>query len=250
MNNEVIIPLSEGIFTIGFDKIFHPFNPEVDELNSRSTGSLLVEVQPFLIHLNNEFILLDTGLGFKNEQGELQIHANLRKNGIEPTQVNKVILSHLHKDHAGGIGFNNELGIHQLSFPNATYYVNKHEFEYALEKGSPSYVIEDFEMLTHSPQVEWLDDKGKIGEFIMYEVYGGHCPYHMGIKIELPEGILFFGGDIAPQLKQLKTKYIAKYDFDGKKSMELRQQFAEQAKQEDWTFLFYHDVKLPFSKLN
>jgi hypothetical protein len=57
--------------------------------------------------------------------------------------------------------------------------------------------------------------------------------------------IIFFGGDETPQLNQLKNRFVAKYDFDGKKAMELRQQWWQQGEQENWTFLFYHDVKNP-----
>ena len=56
---------------------------------------------------------------------------------------------------------------------------------------------------------------------------------------------LFFGADVAPQLNQMKSKFIAKYDFDGKLCMELRQQWWQQAHEEHWTFLFYHDIKTP-----
>ena len=55
---------------------------------------------------------------------------------------------------------------------------------------------------------------------------------------------VFFGGDDAPQLQQMKSKFVAKYDYDGKKCMELRQSWLEKAKQEGWTFLFYHDIKM------
>ncbi len=44
-----IIPLSEGSFTIDKTKIFLPFDVEDDQLQSRPTGSLLVEVQPFVV---------------------------------------------------------------------------------------------------------------------------------------------------------------------------------------------------------
>jgi cobalamin biosynthesis Mg chelatase CobN len=52
-------------------------------------------------------------------------------------------------------------------------------------------------------------------------------------------------GDDAPQLQQMKSRFVAKYDFDGKKCMELRQAWLEKAKQEGWTFLFYHDISTP-----
>ena len=98
-----IIPLSEGAFTIDKTKKFIPFNKAADDLQERAVGSLLVEIQPFCIVTANDIILIDTGLGFSNPDGTLQIHQNLLNNGINPMDVTKVLLSHLHKDHSGGI---------------------------------------------------------------------------------------------------------------------------------------------------
>jgi glyoxylase-like metal-dependent hydrolase (beta-lactamase superfamily II) len=244
-----IFPLSEGSFSIGFDKVFVPFDEENHVLEDRPQGSLLVEVQPFLLRINHEYVLFDTGLGFKLSNGELQLHQNIKRLGIELHQVKHVILSHLHKDHAGGIFYENELGIQTLSFPNARYYIGKQEFEYAVDKGFPSYILDDFEALKNAPQIEWLHEKGKLLNAISYETVGGHCPFHICFKIEVAHQVVFYGGDLVPQLKQLKSRYIAKYDYDGRKSMELRQHYAALGKSENWQFLFYHDVKIPVSKL-
>lgn len=244
-----IIPLSEGVFTIGHDKIFVPFNPSTDVLTERPTGSLLVEIQPFLIQTKGKNILFDTGLGYSLPNGELQIHANLRQHRLEPADIHMVILSHLHKDHAGGISYTNSLGIKELSFPNATYYISKKEFDFGFENAKLSYVTEDFDILKNSQQVEWLEPNGNIQNFIHFETDGGHCPYHMSFLVNSDSEHVFFGGDVAPQLKQLKTKYIAKYDFDGRKSMELRQDYVSRGKLGHWTFLFYHDVKIPYSRV-
>ena len=83
---------------------------------------------------------------------------------------------------------------------------------------------------------------------IKFEVSGGHSPFHQVFWIEENEEIVFYGGDVAPQLQQMKNRFIAKYDFDGKRSMELRQQWKEQGEREKWTFLFYHDIKSPVFK--
>ncbi|MBL7767133.1 MAG: MBL fold metallo-hydrolase [Chitinophagaceae bacterium] len=244
-----ITPLSEGVFTIGHDKIFVPFDETKHLLEERPTGSLLVEVQPFLVQTHQHHILFDTGLGFRQADGELQLHGNLRSIGVDPLSIDMVVLSHLHKDHAGGICSTNELGIKSLNFPNARYYVSRKEFDFGLEKGYPSYTTEDFDILAHSEQVEWLDDKGSIQGFIQYHTSGGHCPYHQCFLIQSGEDKAFFGGDVVPQLKQLKTRYIAKYDFDGRVSMELRQKYAALGHEEKWKFMFYHDVKHPIAAL-
>lgn len=241
-----IIPLSEGAFTVDKSKKFVPFNKEGDDLQQRPIGSLLVEVQPFCIITKNDVIIIDTGLGFKMPNGTLQIHQNLLNNGINPLEVTKVLLSHLHKDHSGGISLEDKvLRQHFISFPNATYYVNKQELLFGLDKANTSYVQKDFEILTSSDRVVLLADKGIIDNYISYEVTGAHCPFHQVFWIEEDEKIVFFGGDVAPQLQQMKNRFIAKYDFDGKKCMELRQQWWQIGEQQKWIFLFYHDIKTP-----
>jgi len=245
-----IYPLSEGIFTIGHDKIFVPFDPETEELNDRPTGSLLVEVQPFLVVTDRDVMVLDTGLGFHNKEGILQIHDNIRRHGYEPAQVTKVLLSHLHKDHAGCLVFEDNNGLINPTFPNADYYIYRAEADYALATGLPSYHPEDIEPLLATQQVKWLEgETGLIDGYIRYMHSGGHCPQHIVYLIEEKGDKIFFGGDEAPQLKQMKMKYVAKYDYDGKKAMQLREQYAEQGRHEGWQFLFYHDVKMPVSKL-
>lgn len=243
-----IIPLSEGAFTIDGSKVFVPFDKQTDDLQDRPKGSLLVEIQPFVIVTDTDVILLDTGLGF-SKNGVLQIHKNMEDNGINPLKVTKVLLSHLHKDHSGGIASKNYLlNKYVINFPNAIYYVSKHELDYAFMKGSLSYIPEELELLKTSEKIILLDEKGVIDNYIYYETSGGHCPYHTSFWLKKNDNIIFFGGDVAPQLQQMKSRFVAKYDHDGKKSMELRNQWWQQGQQEHWTFLFYHDIKTPFIK--
>ncbi|HXB95381.1 MAG TPA: MBL fold metallo-hydrolase [Puia sp.] len=244
-----IIPLSEGAFTIDKTKRFVPFDLERDDLQQRSTGSLLVEIQPFAIVTSEDVVVVDTGLGFRQD-GVLQIHRNLAAAGIDPVKVTRVLLSHLHKDHAGGVSgdcFADAIPASNrpLSFPNAQYYVQRRELEYAFEKGPTAYIPEELECLKHSPQVVLLDGDGVIDGYIKYEITGAHCPWHQAFWIVDGGETVFFGGDVAPQLQQMKSRFVAKYDYDGKKAMEFRQRWWKQGQEEHWTFLFYHDVKTP-----
>ena len=242
-NDMKIIPLSEGTFTIDKTKLFVPFGEDVHELGQRPVGSLLVEIQPFAIITAKDILLLDTGLGFE-KGGRLQIHENLSGAGINPSDITKVLLTHLHKDHAGGVsnGINHE----HISFPNAKFYLQERELNFSFEKGFPSFITEELEILKQSKQVVLLkEDEGTIDNYIHYKITGAHSPYHQVFWIRENDKTIFFGGDDAPQLQQMKHRYVAKYDFDGKKAMELRQVWWEQGQQEKWTFLFYHDVKNP-----
>lgn len=241
-----IIPLSEGAFTVDKTKEFIPFNKTNDDLQQRNIGSLLVEIQPFCIVTANDILIIDSGLGFSNEDGTLQIHQNLLNNGINPLEVTKVLMSHLHKDHSGGMS-KEDANLKQrfLNFPNAVYFINKQELAFASDRGNSSYSSEEFVVLGNSDQVILMEGNGTIDDYIRYEVTGAHSPWHQVFWIEEDGQIIFFGGDVAPQLQQMKNRFIAKYDFDGKKCMELRQQWWEQGRSENWTFLFYHDIKTP-----
>ena len=237
-----IIPLSEGAFTVDQTKKFIPFNKQEDDLQVRQKGSLLVEIQPFVVITSSDILLFDTGLGFSDKEGRLQIHKNLAENGINAADVTKVLISHLHKDHSGGIAQPNK---RIVSFENATYYINKKEWEYAIEKGLPSYHVNDFSLLEKRSNLVFTEADGVIDDYIYYSVTGAHSPFHQVFKITDNDEIIFFGGDVAPQLQQMKSRFKAKYDFDGTAAMELRQKWWQQGQDEKWTFLFYHDIKDP-----
>ncbi len=245
-----IIPLSEGAFTIDSTKEFVPFNKDVDDLQARPIGSLLVEIQPFLVITEKENILIDTGLGFLNDNGKLQIHANLASHDLLPGDISIVLLSHLHKDHSSGISYNKTTGEDkELSFPNATYYVNKDEYLAATTQASSSYVKDAYKILEGNPKVIFTENEGTIEGFIHYKVSGGHSQHHQVFWIKENGQTVFFGGDVAPQLQQMKSRFIAKYDFDGRRSMEMRKEWWEEGQKNGWKFLFYHDIKSPSIQL-
>ncbi len=242
-----IIPLSEGSFTIDKTKVFVPFDTNKEELNSRPIGSLLVEIQPFVVITEKDVILLDAGLGYNEADGTPQLYKNLERAGINPSQITKVLMSHLHKDHAGGVTIDNTQTQERfISFPYATYYVQQREMEFASGVGSASYIPEDFRLLEEFSRVVWLtEDEGLIDGYIRYQLTGAHSKFHQVFWIEENGQTVFFGGDDAPQLQQMKSRFVAKYDYDGKKCMELRKQWWEEGQAKGWTFLFYHDIQSP-----
>lgn len=237
-----IFPLSEGAFSVDQTKKFVPFDIENENLADRKKGSILVEVQPFAVVTHQDILVLDTGLGLADENGQLQIHKKLASHGINATDVTKVLLSHLHKDHSGGIALPNKK---IAAFENAQYFINKNEWHFALEKGMPSYHKNDFLFLEKTKKVNFIEGNGVIDDYIFYQFTNAHSAYHQAFKIMDKSGIIFYGGDVAPQLYQMKNRFKAKYDFDGAKSMELRQNWRRQGEEENWTFLFYHDIKTP-----
>ncbi|RZL09270.1 MAG: MBL fold metallo-hydrolase, partial [Pedobacter sp.] len=97
-----VFTLFEGSYSVDATKKFIPFNKETDNPKDRP-ASLFIHVQPFLIKLNSQLILIDTGLGYSNSEGELILHNNIKKAGFDPDEVDLVLMSHSHFDHSGGM---------------------------------------------------------------------------------------------------------------------------------------------------
>ncbi|KAA6438027.1 MBL fold metallo-hydrolase [Dyadobacter flavalbus] len=85
-------------------------------------------------------MLLDTGLGL-SRNNQLLLVKTLQEHCVDPEQITKVILSHLHKDHTGGIGYWPEDGCFTLTFGKANYFIQQRELVFARQlTGIPSII--------------------------------------------------------------------------------------------------------------
>lgn len=242
-----IVALHEGSYSVDSTKKFIPFDPIIHQAKDRP-ASLFIHVQPFLVKTTDQLIVLDTGLGYKDEQGELIIHKNIRNAGFRPEDVDMVLMSHLHFDHAGGMVVERD-GKLEPSFPHADYVIQRGEWETAYSKASKSYHTEIFDALKRHATIHFIEGYGRLNESISYELTGGHCEFHQTFLIEDAGETIFFGGDILPEAKQLLTKFMAKYDFEPRKAMELREEYGTRAALGQWTCLFYHEKTNPIAKI-
>ena len=235
-----LIVLKEGNYAVNKNKEFTLMN------NADDFSGIKIAIQPFLIITANDYILLDTGLRYSNN-GESIISQCLKKENIQPEQITKVLLSHLHMDHIGGIGYfegDNFIG----NFPNAKIYLQQREFDFALtQTKSHSYDFEVLNRIKSLPNLVMMpDDKGSINNEISYEVSGGHTPFHQEFWIKENNETIFYGADNLPQSSYLESHLAFKNDYDGKAALSLRQKWIEEAKNNNWTVLFYHDMQTPF----
>lgn len=233
-----VYTLNEGSYSVDATKKFIPFDPAIHHPKDRP-ASLFIHVQPFLVKLKNSLILLDTGLGYSDENGRLNLHNNIEKAGFSPKDISMVLMSHLHFDHSGGM-VHRYNGKTELSFPDATYVIQRGEWETAFTSKSSSYHTDIFEFLQRNAQIQLVDGSGLLTNEISYELTGAHCPFHQVFLIEEGDEKVFFGGDVWPEPEELLRKFIAKYDFDGRKAMQLREEFGKKAAAENWKCLFYH----------
>ena len=145
------------------------------------------------------WILFDTGwplmavpileaIGFEPDIKENNSAAEqIKKIGLKPSDIKKIILSHLHVDHAGGL----------LYFPDAEVYVQKDEFAYAHHPNSfqaAAYLTDTFNM----PNIKWklLEGDDVIIPGLTVIMAEGHTPGLQALIVELPQsGFYILGGD-------------------------------------------------------
>ncbi|MET3036656.1 MBL fold metallo-hydrolase [Chryseobacterium sp. NRRL B-14859] len=234
-----IIPLKEGNFAASRTKDFSLLTEE----NIDTAPGIKMSVQPFLIITENDYILLDAGIGWKNDDGTSVISGILEREKISPDQITKILFSHLHKDHIEGAVKLTHDGF-EATFPNAEIYIQKRELDFAMEnKGNPSFDFNLLEKLIRLPNIIWMnEDRGKITDEISYEVAGGHTPFMQVFWIRESGETVFYGADDLPQASYLKYHLAYKSDFDGRKAMALRLQWEKEAKENHWKILLYHDL--------
>ncbi len=244
----MFLPLSEGCFTVDDSKEFIPFDPQTDQLHDRP-GSLRVDIVPFLVRTKNELVIIDPGLGMPSATGEFMILENIQRAGYSADDVTVILLSHLHKDHAGGICYGKD-NAYDLMFPKARVFCQQQELDYAFTKvNSPSFVLSKLEFLRSTSQLVLLQGDGNIDEDISYEISGGHTPFHQVFTIRTTAGTCFYGGDVVPQPKQLQMKFNAKYDYDGKLAAARRITYGSRAAENNYTVLFFHSAGMPMAKV-
>lgn len=136
-------------------------------------------------------------------------------------------------------------------FPNAQYVFQKEELNDALKDGNPkSFNHQKLEFLSHWKNSHAIESNTQLTPEIYCEVSGGHTEHHQVFWIKVSENEkYFFGGDVLPQGSQLIRKFIAKYDYDGKRAADLRIEFGKKCAEENVTLLFFHSPEKKNSKV-
>lgn len=232
-----VVPLKEGDFYEDEVKNFLPIGDKV------LTTEIQLAVQPFLIITDTHNTLLDVGLGY-NEDGKYKIDELLAKEGLTPLDIDRILLSHLHKDHINGLVGETDRG-YVCRYPNAKIYIQRREVAFAeLSMDDVSFDYDILDEVLALPNIIWMnEDKGDIDEHFSYQVVGGHSPYMQVFWVKEDDQIIFYGADNLPKYNYLEYNMAFKSDYDGKLAMKWRTEWKIQAEAEHWTVLFYHDME-------
>jgi glyoxylase-like metal-dependent hydrolase (beta-lactamase superfamily II) len=178
----------------------------------------------FLVNTGKQLILVDAGAGTWYGGGALgRLAESLRSAGYTPEQVDRVLITHLHSDHFGGLTTQDGRRV----FPNAEVFVAKAESDFWLSPEIAAKAPKDVQPFFRSAQAiaapyikagKWHTFSGTetILEGVRLVSLHGHTPGHTGYEFSSQgQKILFWGDTIHAQIVQLKHPDITvAFDID------------------------------------
>ncbi|MGQ9799109.1 MAG: MBL fold metallo-hydrolase [Ignavibacterium sp.] len=220
-------------------------NP-ADEVNR-----VTLATRSLLLVSDSKKILIDTGMGNKWDgkskaiyriDNNLSVERALKQKGFTPEEITDVILTHLHFDHAGGSTiYENEKLI--PSFPNAKYYVQKQNFDWAInptERDKGSYLKENFEPLAKEGVLNLLTSN-QFDENISFEIINGHTFGQQMVKVSDGSNTVLYCADLLPFVSHIRLPYIMSYDLQPLVTLAEKKKYLKQALDENWILFLEHD---------
>ena len=210
--------------------------------------------------------LVDVGLGGRWSQKERGIYnindqdqgleKGLKEAGLGAGGVTDVILTHLHFDHAGGLGAMGEDGTMASCYPGATHWVQRRNWSWAhapSARDGGSYRLEDFAFLgagAGAPGLELVDGVAEILPGVEVLPHHGHTFGMQVVKITLTTGkVVVFLADLIPTTSHLHDPYVMGYDLQPLVTVQEKRALLYEALRGDWILAFSHDPRCDFARI-
>jgi len=214
-----------------------------------------------LIEDGKQCTLVDTGAGTKSDDRFRDIYRLeprsaeeiLKPAGLRPAQIDRVINTHLHFDHAGGNTVRDEAGGLHPAFPNAEYVVQRGELETARwdnDRTRASFAPDDFEPLAREEgRLRLVEGDVEISRGILLRVARGHTPFMQLVLLHGTEGTVAFMADLVPTASHVRYPYIMAYDLEPLETLATKRRLLPQAASEGWRLILEHDHEMPLARL-
>lgn len=186
-------------------------------------GSVTLPITSWLIEHPKGLVLFDTGMhqGLQHDVSRLgrtveafrpdyhpgeEVSARLNSREVRPSDIDLIIFSHLHFDHAGGTA----------EIPDARIVVNRNEWEAGHDQALIERGVYDPIDYDHGHDVEQVDGH--------HDVFGdgtlvcvptpGHTPGHQALRVELASGPVVLTGDCVYFERMLDEMLVPKFGHD------------------------------------
>lgn len=211
-------------------------------------------------------VLFETGIGsffppklrdrYGVQESEHVLLASLSALGVEPGDIDVIVLSHLHFDHAGGILEPWQDGQPpRLCFPKANVVVGAEAWGRAKSphaRDRASFIAALPDLLEGTGRLEIVDgDHSEVlGKSYDFSVSHGHTPGLLLTRIQSPRGPVTFMGDLVPGVPWVHLPITMGYDRFPERLIEEKQATLDRIREEDGWMFFTHDSETAAAKVS
>jgi glyoxylase-like metal-dependent hydrolase (beta-lactamase superfamily II) len=218
-----------------------------------------------LVEAPEALVLVDTGIGNKeddrfreiygveNEGEPTRLEDAIRAAGFAPDDIDIVLLTHLHFDHAGGATVRGVDGTVSPAFPGARHVVQRGELDFAAspsERVRASYLERNLAPLTRAGIWSLVEGEAEITRGVRVLPTPGHTPYHQSVLVESDGETACYLADACPTVAHIPLPWIMGYDLEPLVSLETKRALWRRARDEDWLLVFEHDAHTPWGRLD
>lgn len=252
-----IVPLSDGIFRLDGGAMFGVVPKTLwsrvapgDELNR-----ITMSVTPLLIRTAGLNVLVDAGIGDKLPPKLVDIYAvergaglpgSLAALGLGPADIDVVLMTHLHFDHAGGLTTVVD-GVVRPVFPSARHLIRRGEWDDAMHphaRSRASYFPENYVPVQEAGLVEFIEEDGEVLPGVSVWRTGGHTAHHQIVRIDSQGQTGLYLADLVPTAAHVPDPWIMGYDLYPMETLSAKQRWLPEAVRGEYVIFFEHDPAL------
>jgi glyoxylase-like metal-dependent hydrolase (beta-lactamase superfamily II) len=211
-----------------------------------------LSMRPLLVR-GERTLLIDAGISGKMDPKNVDIYAidrsptiqdGMAGAGLHEADVELVLASHLHFDHAGGFTRRDETGAVVPSFSRARYIARTAEYEDAThpnERNRASYLAEDFVPLREAGVLDLMDVDGSVMRGVRVVRTDGHTMHHQIVFIESEGRTAVFVADLIPTTAHIDNAWVMGYDLYPMDTLAFKRAFIREAIDREYLIFFEHD---------